>query len=234
MIPTLFNWNGDSLTPPAMNNLFIYELHIGTFHTTPAQPILCRRHQQAGLLEKPRHQCGRTDAHCGVRQQRHSWGYDPAQPLCGGQHPIRRAGRIQNLCPGLPSRGAWPCCSTWCITITGRRCWTCGTSMALRAPTDRRRRHLFLRRATRTSKKRPTAIRRPNFSSQQVSNFVQDNFTLWLSEYHVDGFRWDTPGLDDERRQYGYIPAAGNLISAINSMIHTNYTGKDQHRRGCV
>jgi len=25
--------------------------------------------------------------------------------------------------------------------------------------------------------------------------FIQDNFTMWLSECHVDGFRWDTPNL---------------------------------------
>src|SRR5580704_8236919 len=31
--PTAFNWNGDSLTPPALNDLFIYEMHIGTFYT---------------------------------------------------------------------------------------------------------------------------------------------------------------------------------------------------------
>src|ERR1700685_2144954 len=29
--PNAFNWAGDSLTPPAQNDLFIYELHMGTF-----------------------------------------------------------------------------------------------------------------------------------------------------------------------------------------------------------
>ena len=74
--------------------------------------------------------------------------------------------------------------------------------------------------------KTPYGDTRPNFSSLQVSNFVQDNFTMWLSECHVDGFRWDTPGLMMNADNYGYIPAVGNLINAINSMIHNSYAGK--------
>jgi 1,4-alpha-glucan branching enzyme len=31
--PSAFNWSGDSLKPPALNDLFVYELHIGTFDT---------------------------------------------------------------------------------------------------------------------------------------------------------------------------------------------------------
>jgi 1,4-alpha-glucan branching enzyme len=72
----------------------------------------------------------------------------------------------------------------------------------------------------------PYAATRPNFNSNQVNSFIQDNFSMWLNECHVDGFRWDTPytmthGFDGTT----YIPAAGNLISTINTMIHTN-TGK--------
>src|SRR5207302_5288027 len=51
-------------------------------------------------------------------------------------------------------------------------------------------------------------------------------FTMWISECHVDGFRWDTPGLMMNANNYGYIADAGTLISAINAMIHTNYGGK--------
>ena len=72
----------------------------------------------------------------------------------------------------------------------------------------------------------PWAYTRPNFSSNQVCNFIQDNFTLWLNEYHVDGFRWDAPSAMINANDGSYISAAGNLIDAINAMIHTNYTGK--------
>ena len=72
----------------------------------------------------------------------------------------------------------------------------------------------------------PYGNTRPNFSSPQVRSFVQDNFTMWLDECHVDGFRWDTPGLMMNANNYGYIPDAGSLINGINGMIHSNYTGR--------
>ena len=59
----------------------------------------------------------------------------------------------------------------------------------------------------------PYGDTRPNFSSQQVRNFVQDNFTMWLGECHVDGFRWDTPGL--------MMNAGGTFINAGNLQINT-------------
>ena len=66
---------------------------------------------------------------------------------------------------------------------------------------------------------------RPNFSRQPVRDFIQQNFQMWLEECHVDGFRWDTPGLMMNAGST-YIPEAGTLISTINSFIHTNYAGK--------
>jgi 1,4-alpha-glucan branching enzyme len=49
---------------------------------------------------------------------------------------------------------------------------------------------------------------------------------MWLSECHVDGFRWDTPDTMMHGNDGSYIPAADSLIYAINTMIHYNYTGK--------
>ena len=72
----------------------------------------------------------------------------------------------------------------------------------------------------------PYGDTRPNFSSNQVASFIQDNFAMWLSECHVDGFRWDSVYTLTHGNDNSYIPAAGNLVNAINAMIHTNYTGK--------
>ena len=55
-----------------------------------------------------------------------------------------------------------------------------------------------------------------------MRNYIQDNFTMWINECHVDGFRWDTPGLMMNASGYGYIADAGTLITTINGMIHTN------------
>jgi len=42
----------------------------------------------------------------------------------------------------------------------------------------------------------------------------------------VDGFRWDTPNTMMNGNGGIYIPAADSLIYAINTMIHSSYTGK--------
>ncbi len=67
---------------------------------------------------------------------------------------------------------------------------------------------------------------RPNYSTSQVRNFIQDSFTMWLSECHVDGFRWDSPGTMLYTQNGFYINDAASLINQISSMIHTAYVGK--------
>jgi 1,4-alpha-glucan branching enzyme len=66
---------------------------------------------------------------------------------------------------------------------------------------------------------------RPNYGTQQVRNFIQDQFTMWLDECHVDGFRWDSPG-SMLNSSAGYITDGQTLIQQISSMIHTTYVGK--------
>jgi 1,4-alpha-glucan branching enzyme len=72
----------------------------------------------------------------------------------------------------------------------------------------------------------PWGDTRPNFSSNQVGDFIQGNFAMWLSEYHVDGFRWDAASTILNANDGSYIPAAGNLVSGINDLIHGSYAGK--------
>jgi 1,4-alpha-glucan branching enzyme len=71
----------------------------------------------------------------------------------------------------------------------------------------------------------PWGNTRPNYASQPVRNFIQDSFRMWLDEYHVDGFRWDSPYymLNSDA---GYNPDAESLIRQVSSLIHTAYVGK--------
>jgi 1,4-alpha-glucan branching enzyme len=71
----------------------------------------------------------------------------------------------------------------------------------------------------------PYGNTRPNYSSQQVRNFIQDTFSMWLNEYHMDGFRWDSPGYM-MNSSAGFITDAQTLIQQCSTMIHTGYFGK--------
>jgi len=66
---------------------------------------------------------------------------------------------------------------------------------------------------------------RPDYSRQPVRDYIQQNFQMWLDECHVDGFRWDTPGLMMNAGST-FIPDAATLISTITGMMYSNYPGK--------
>jgi len=68
--------------------------------------------------------------------------------------------------------------------------------------------------------------RRPNYSRPEVRSYIKDNFKMWLDEYRVDGFRWDTPYIMMHYNGDVYIPEAESLIEDVNNMINTQYSGK--------
>ncbi len=70
---------------------------------------------------------------------------------------------------------------------------------------------------------------RPNAHMPQVRSFIQDSIAMWLSECHVDGFRWDDPYDWMNASDAGtniFIADAQSLIQQISSMVHTAYMGK--------
>ncbi len=222
--PTAFNWSGDSLTPPALNDLFIYEMHAGTFFTNSTSSPLVAATNKLDYLKS-----------LGVNAVEvmpiaefpgnSSWGYNPAQPFA-----------VENIGYGGPDA----------FKTFVKACHARGIAVLLDVvhnhygPSDLDMWNfdgfagsnsiggggIYFFESNTNLQITPYGDTRPNFSSNQVCNFIQDNFTMWLSECHVDGFRWDTPNLMMHDNLNNYIPAAGNLIQSINDMIHTNYTGK--------
>ncbi|MCU0772625.1 MAG: alpha-amylase family glycosyl hydrolase [Verrucomicrobia bacterium] len=66
---------------------------------------------------------------------------------------------------------------------------------------------------------------RPNYSLEGVRSYIIDSFKMWMDDYHVDGFRWDSVGT---MRFYsgGSVPGADTLIQAINNTeIRANRPG---------
>ena len=222
--PSAFNWAGDGLTPPALNDLFVYELHVGTFPASSAPSKFVAATNQLDYLKS-----------LGVNAVElmpiaefpgdNSWGYNPAQPFA-----------VENIGYG----------GTDGLKTFVQACHARGLAVLLDVvhnhygPSDLDMWNfdgysgggplggggIYFYESNTNLQITPWGYTRPNFSSNQVCDFIQDNFTMWLSECHVDGFRWDTPNTMMHGNDGSYIPAAGNLIAAINAMIHTNYPGK--------
>ena len=222
--PAVFNWAGDNFTNPAQSDLFIYELHIGTFYTNSISSKFVAATNKLDYLKSlgvnavevmPIWEFPGND----------SWGYNPAQMFA-----------VENVGYGGMDG----------LKIFVQACHARGIAVLLDVvhnhygPTDLEMWNfdgfagsnaiggggIYFYQSNPALQITPYGDTRPNFSSNQVDSFIQDNFTLWLHECHVDGFRWDTPNLMMHDNNGNYIPAAGSLIQAINDGIHTNYAGK--------
>lgn len=65
---------------------------------------------------------------------------------------------------------------------------------------------------------------RPRFDEPMVRRLVRDNAMMWIEEYHVDGFRWDSTvnirSFGEGRRP---IPAGLRMLEDINREIRTRF-----------
>jgi 1,4-alpha-glucan branching enzyme len=222
--PTVFNWAGDNFTNPPQNDLFIYELHIGTFYTNSVASKFVAATNKLDYLKS-----------LGVNAVEvmpiwefptdNSWGYNPAQIFAvenigyGGMDGFKtfvkacHARGIAVLMDVVHNHYGPGDLEMWNFDgFAGSNSFGGGG--------------IYFYESNPALQITPYANTRPNFSSNQVCSFIQDNFTMWLNECHVDGFRWDTPNLMMHDNNGNHIQAADSLIYAINQMIHTNYTGK--------
>ena len=76
--------------------------------------------------------------------------------------------------------------------------------------------------------KTPWGDTRPDYGRGEVRQFILDNVTMWLEEYHVDGLRFDGtvyirtphgPGSED-------LPEGWSLLQAINSQVAQKHPGR--------
>ena len=221
--PSAFNWAGDSLTPPALNDWFVYELHMGTF---PASSVPSKFVAATNKLDYLKSLGINAVELMPIAEfsTDNSWGYNPAQPFAVENIGYGGADGLKTFVQACHARGL-----AVLLDVVHNHYGPSDLDMwnfdgySGGGPIGG---GIYFYQSNTNLEITPYGDTRPNFSSQQVRNFVQDNFTMWLSECHVDGFRWDTPGLMMNADNYGYISDADTLINAINAMIHTNYTGK--------
>lgn len=221
--PAAFNWAGDAFPPPPLEDLVIYELHIGTFYdSTPSNSVPSQFTDAIAKLDylvglgvsavevMPIAEFPGTD----------SWGYNPADPYAvenaayGGPDGFKafvkacHARGLAVLLDVVHNHYGPSDLDLW--NFDG---WTGGGNQGG---------IYFYQDAGLCCTPYGS---RPNYSRQPVRDYIQDNFRLWLDEYHVDGFRWDTPGLMFNTSGYGTVTDAISLIQTITAMIHTNYPG---------
>jgi 1,4-alpha-glucan branching enzyme len=222
---TNFNWSGDHFTPSAINDLFIYELHMGTFPAGSNPSRFVAATNQLKYLKSLGVNAVELMPIMEFGNGGNSWGYDPAQIFAvdnaqyGGPDAFKtfvkacHASGIAVLLDVVHNHYGPNLLDMW--NFDG---WAGNNAIGGGG--------IYFYESNTNLQMTPWGYTRPNFSSNQVCSFIQDNFTMWLNEYHLDGFRWDTPNTMFHDNFNNYIPAAGALIQSINDMVHTNYTGR--------
>ena len=221
--PTTFNWGGDSLSPPALAGLVIYELHIGAFYDPNSGSSLPGKFTDA---------TNRLDylKNLGVNAVEimpiaefpgyYSWGYNPADPYAADNYAYGGPDGFKTLVKACHARGLAVLLDVvhnhygpTDLDLWDFDGWTGGGNGGG---------IYFYQDSTLCCT--PYGPR-PNYSRQPVRDYIQQNFQMWLDEYHVDGFRWDTPGLMMNAGST-FINDAATLITNITGMIQSNYPGK--------
>jgi 1,4-alpha-glucan branching enzyme len=223
--PANFNWNGDNFTPPPLNNLVIYEMHMGTFPPGTSPSRFINATNELGYLANlgvnvveimPVAEFGNSGS---------SWGYDPAQPFAVDNSQYGGPDGLKTFIMACHQKGLAVLLDVVHnhygpneLDMWNFDGWAGDNSLGGGG--------IYFYESNTNLQITPWANTRPNFSSNQVCSFIEDSISMWLNEYHVDGFRWDAPSAIINANDGSYITAAGNLLSSINAMIHTNYVNK--------
>lgn len=223
--PGAFNWNGDSLTPPALDDLCIYEMHPGTFYSNTVPSRLVAATNQLGYLKSLGINAVEVMPIAEFGNSGNSWGYDPAQLFAvdnsqyGGPDAFKtfvqachRQG-IAVLVDIVHNHYGPNLLDMW--NFDG---WAGNNTIGGGG--------IYFYESDTNLEITPWGYTRPNFSSNQVCSFIENNAIMWLSEYHVDGFRWDSAASMVAADDGTPITNGENLLTAVNEIIHTNYSGK--------
>lgn len=223
--PTAFNWDGDSLAPPALNDLFVYEMHIGTFYTNGSSSKFLAATNRLDYLKNLGVNAVEVMPIMEFGNSGSSWGYNPAQIFAVDNSQYGGPDGFKTFVQACHARGIAVLVDVvhshygpGLLDMWNYDGWSGSNSLGGGG--------IYFFESNTNLEITPWGNTRPNFSSNQVCSFVQDNATLWLSEYHADGFRWDAASAIIYANDGSFIASAGSLMNTINGQMHSNYVGK--------
>jgi 1,4-alpha-glucan branching enzyme len=73
----------------------------------------------------------------------------------------------------------------------------------------------------------PWGNTRPDYTRGEVRQFIRDNVMMWLTEFRMDGLRWDATKYIRRTDQFGQeLPEAWSLLQWCNDEINAQFPGK--------
>jgi len=218
---TAFDWSGSTNSTPALNDLVIYEMHVGTFN---AESWVPNTFDQA--IEKLDHLKA-----LGVNAVEvmpisefaadNSWGYNPAdlfaiESALGGPDAFKRFVKachqrgLSVLVDVIHNHYGPSDLSLW--QYDG---WSQNDLGGI----------YFYNDAPRATTQWGNT--RPDYGRPEVRNFIKDQIRMLLGECRVDGFRWDSVySMLYYNNGAGTLPDGESLLREINDEIVAQYPGR--------
>ncbi len=221
--PIAFSWQDDRAPVQALEDMIIYEMHVGTFNDPKpddGEPAsfadAVRRLDYLVALGVTTVQLMPVHEFSG----RHSWGYNPSDPFA-----------VEQAYGGPDGLKAFV-----------QECHRRGLAVHLDivhnhyGPENLDLLHFDGSGGDRTGG--PYFYDKPGqdltpwgprvrFDDPQVRRYVKDNALLWLGEYHLDGFRWDsTVNIRAYNMGNDPLPAGQQMLDEINVAIRERFPGR--------
>lgn len=174
-----FDWGDDAIGIDDAHALVIYEAHVGTF-AGPTGTFASFTNRLDYLSElgvnaielMPINEYPTTT----------SWGYNPAYPFAL-EYDYGSPGDLKNLVKQAHARGMQV------LLDVVHNHWDRESSLWQFDTTNNPGPYFYSSAPYADTWWGP----RPDYGRAEVQEYVFDNFRMWLDEYHLDGFRWDTP-----------------------------------------
>ncbi|XZE43502.1 alpha-amylase family glycosyl hydrolase [Pirellulaceae bacterium SH467] len=219
-----FDWGDDNFRLPPINELVIYEMHLGTFHDTQDDSTngFDETLQKLDYLKKlgvnvielmPLAEFGGYS----------SWGYNPSCVFAvegnyGGPIAFKRFVKaVHQAGMGLILDVVYNHFGPSDLDLWQFDGWSENGFGGIYFYNDWR-------------SETPWGATRPDYGRGEVRQFIRDNAMMWLEEYHVDGLRLDMTFFMHHVRgdgdPGGNLPDGWSLTQWINREVHSRFPGR--------
>ncbi len=215
-----FDWQGVAASPPWMNDLVVYEMHPGTYNAESWVPSTFD-----ACIEKLDHLADLGFSAVQVMPVAEfagdtSWGYNPADPYAiesalGGPDAFKRFVKachergLAVLVDVVHNHYGPSDLSLW--QFDG---WSQNGRGGIYFYNDDKASTMW-------------GDTRPDYGRGEVREFIHQNIRMYLEEYRVDGFRWDSVfSILYANGGSTHLPDAEAMLRDINWMIATQYPGR--------
>lgn len=218
--PDAYDWEGDDFTAPTLNEMVIYEMHVGTFFDK--DPDDDKPATLDTIEEKLDHL-----VHLGVNAIElmplmefagdYSWGYNPAhifavESAYGGPEKLRDLVKVCHR-HGLAV----------IIDVVYNHFGPSDLDLwQFDGWSENGKGGIYFYNDWKSST--PWGDTRPDYGRGEVREFIRDNAMMWLEEFHADGLRYDmTPYMRSVDADEMNIPDGWSLTHWINTEIRERF-----------